>query len=155
RSNESGGRVRCGSTAHRGVRDGQDSMMGGDSERRSEPPWPTVDPAEAGWEVEALDQARALARAHRSSGLSIVHRGRTVVEDVWPLERVTDTLLIEALPGGRTREDVASVQKSVTSVLIGIALGRNLFALDDSVSDLLGPGWSRADARDEARISVR
>lgn len=52
------------------------------------------------------------------------------------------------------RRDVASCQKSVTGLLVGIARDRGLLAAGDLVSDHLGAGWSDAPPTDEAQIRV-
>jgi CubicO group peptidase (beta-lactamase class C family) len=48
--------------------------------------------------------------------------------------------------------DVASVQKSVLSLLIGRAIRDRHFALETSVDEILGPGWT--DHRETAGITV-
>jgi CubicO group peptidase (beta-lactamase class C family) len=40
-------------------------------------------------------------------------------------------------------------------MLRGIAVGRGLIELDDAVSAHIGPGWTHADAHDEASITIR
>ena len=42
---------------------------------------------------------------------------------------------------GHAIEDVASVQKSVVSMLMGIAIENNLVKLDEPVHKHLGRGW--------------
>ncbi len=59
------------------------------------------------------------------------------------------------LADGRSREDVASAQKSVVSILVGIAIGKGLLRLDDGVSAIVGAGWSRAPVAQESAITVR
>jgi CubicO group peptidase (beta-lactamase class C family) len=54
-----------------------------------------------------------------------------------------------------TTQDVASVQKSVISTLIGIARERGLLGLDDAVSKYLSAGWSRANSEHEAAVTLR
>ena len=54
-----------------------------------------------------------------------------------------------------SRREIASCQKSVVSVLVGIAQRRGLLAVDDVVSDHLGPGWTHAAAEQEAQITIR
>jgi CubicO group peptidase (beta-lactamase class C family) len=52
-------------------------------------------------------------------------------------------------------EDVASVQKSVVSVLLGIAQEKGLLRISDPVSKYLGNGWSKAPPDKESRITLR
>lgn len=104
--------------------------------------WPTVDPASAGWDVAKLNAALDFAGARNTRALVILQDGRILAERYWNV-------------GPDFMRDVASVQKSVVSVLVGIAVEKQLLTLDESVSGVLGPGWSNADAEAEARITVR
>ena len=83
----------------------------------------------------------------------ITQSGATVLEECWlPSSPI---LGCEVLDDGRTREDVASVQKSVTSLLVGTAVERGLLDIDATVSSYVGPHWSRANADVEAIITLR
>ena len=67
-------------------------------------------------------------------------------------------ILAESYFGGTsatTLRDVASVQKSIISTLIGIAVEDGLLSLDDPVSAYLPAGWSNADTSVEASITIR
>ena len=50
---------------------------------------------------------------------------------------------------------MASAQKSVVAVLVGIAQERGLLRLDDPVTKHLGRGWSNASPQEEQAISVQ
>lgn len=65
-------------------------------------------------------------------------------------------LLDRHFDGGAATDtfDIASVQKPVTSVVLGQLLHDGVLALDDSVSRYLGPGWTRADPEHEAKITI-
>jgi CubicO group peptidase (beta-lactamase class C family) len=41
--------------------------------------------------------------------------------------------------------DIASAQKSVVSVLVGIAVDRGLVTLESTIDSLIGPGWASGD----------
>ena len=100
----------------------------------------------------------SFARSHGTTSLVIVQGGEVVLEEEWPLPPdavVPPAIRIETLPDGRSREDIASAQKSVTSVLVGIGVGRGLVELDAPVTSYVGEGWTRADRSDEGRITVR
>ena len=56
---------------------------------------------------------------------------------------------------GEPIEDVASLQKSIVSVLIGIAVDKELLDLDAPVSTVLHPGWSNARCAQESAITSR
>jgi len=127
--------------------------------------WKTVSPREAGWDPAKLEAALNFAGERKSSGVVVLHKGRILAERYWDLNPAKTT------PGGRPNryyymrrgadgqghviEDVASVQKSVVSILVGIARQRGLVRLDDPVTKYLGPGWSKAPREAEARITLR
>jgi hypothetical protein len=105
--------------------------------------WSTVPPAVAGWRPELLDHAVDVAMRRRSTGVIFLVRGR---------------IMVERYDHGGSEAfaiDVASVQKSVISVLIGIAQRAELLGVDDRVARWLGPGWSQADPSLESRITIR
>jgi CubicO group peptidase (beta-lactamase class C family) len=78
-----------------------------------------------------LGAAVGRARAAGSTDLVVLHGGQAIVDERW---RPADA-----------PQDIASAQKSVTSVLAGIAVGRGLLARTDRVSDHLGDGWTGAN----------
>ena len=126
------------------------------------PDWATTDPAARGWDAAALDRVFAFAQAQGSTGLVIVQGGRLIAERYWPLlpGAASATGGYAALQHGHTPqgwplEDVASIQKSVISVLVGIARAKGLVDIDRPVSSYLGSGWSRAPADKEALITSR
>ena len=104
--------------------------------------WTTATAAEAGYTDEGLAEVVALVEAANSQSLVILSAGSIVAEQYW---RGADA---------STARDVASVQKSVVSTLVGLARDRGLLALDEPVNSFLGAGWSRAAAADEAIITV-
>ena len=120
--------------------------------------WKTVAPESLGIDKEALDKALDFAMEHRSSSVVITVAGKIVAER----HKVFDPapiLFRRAIHGetsdGQQIEDVASVQKSVVSVLMGIALHKRLLQLDDPVTKHLGAGWSKAEPEKEAAITLR
>lgn len=124
--------------------------------------WETIAPADVGWSEEGLAAVLEYAREQRSSGVVILHRGRILAEAHWQVlpeegggASRYQNLAAERTDDGRVIEDVASVQKSVVSFLVGVARGRKLLDLDDPLSRHLGTGWSRAAAEDEAGILLR
>jgi CubicO group peptidase (beta-lactamase class C family) len=126
--------------------------------------WETVAPAAVGWNEEKLAAALALAEATRASGVVVLHRGRILAERHWPLDhgvragkkaRDYGAMVQGRDAAGRVIEDVASVQKSVAAILVGIAQGRGLLRIEDPVSRHLGSGWSKASPDQEGAITVR
>ena len=104
--------------------------------------WATVTPADAGFTDDGLAAVVELVAASNSQSLVVLSGGRIVVEQYWRGAQAS------------TVRDVASVQKSVVSTLLGIARDRGLLTFDQSVTTFLGAGWSRAAAADEASITV-
>lgn len=103
-----------------------------------------------------FDAAAAAAEAADSTALLIVSDGRTVLERYWPpTDSLPEPFRGPVLPDGRGTEDVASVQKSVVSFLIGIAVERRLVDVAAPVSRYLGSGWSAAPRDAESAVTIR
>ena len=120
-------------------------------------PWETVDPAEAGWDAERLDVALAVAGERSSTGVVILHRGRILAERHWTLDSPSRGHVNGSHgpnAAGHAVEDVASVQKSVVAVLVGLAQERGLLALDDPVTDHAGR-WTEATEEQERAVTIR
>lgn len=127
--------------------------------------WKRVDPAKVGWNVSKLKQALDYAGQNKSSGVVILYRGRILAEQYWPLDPPEKKPNGQPYPyfhmrvgknrDGRAIEDVASAQKSVTAMLVGIAQHKGLLKIEDPVSKHLGKGWSKAPAKAEAQITIR
>jgi CubicO group peptidase (beta-lactamase class C family) len=126
--------------------------------------WERVSPASVGWNEEKLKTALDFAGKNRASGVVVLHRGRILAEQYWSLEqdapagkkaREYGALVRGRDAEGRVIEDVASVQKSVAAILVGMAQSRGLLKLDDPVSRHLGKGWSKAALEQEAAITLR
>lgn len=109
------------------------------------------------WNNDALEELFDYAEAERSTGIVIVHDGELIEERYWPAPagKRFQRMLAETTADGRTLEDVASVQKSVVGFLIGHAMDQGLVALDTSIVDYIGSGWSRAAKAEEATITLR
>lgn len=104
--------------------------------------WPTVNPATAGWDVVKLNAALDFAGSRDSRAIVILQDGKLLAERYWTVN-------------SNFMRDIASAQKSVVSVLIGIAVDKQLLSLDERVSTILGAGWSNTGVLAEARITVR
>jgi len=105
--------------------------------------WETADLAAAGWSPAGLEALVRVVEANKSSSFMLLADGKIVLEKYF------------LGANSSTPTDVASVQKSFTSTLVGIARDRGLLGLDDTVSKYLAAGWSKAAAADEARITLR
>ena len=127
--------------------------------------WEKIDPAKIGWDPIKLKELMDYSGKNKSSGVVILYRGRILAEQYWPLDPKEKTA--EGKPNpyfhmrlgkdakGRAIEDVASAQKSVTAMLVGIAQHKGLLKITDPVHKYLGKGWSKAPAEAEARITIR
>ncbi len=119
--------------------------------------WETTSPADAGFDAAKLDEAVAYARAQRSSSFVVLHRGRVVVDETWDVADAPPRYargVVGKDGSGRPVEDVASVQKGITSFLVGVAVGQGLLAVEDPVSKYLGTGWSEATPSQEEAIRI-
>ena len=119
--------------------------------------WARVAPEAAGWDAAKLDEAVEFAGERRSTGVVVLLRGKILAERNWDPESLTGQTRygFRKTADGRAIEDVASVQKSVTSTLVAIALSKGLVSLDDPVSKHLGARWTKATPDQEARITLR
>ncbi|AKQ64516.1 Beta-lactamase [Myxococcus hansupus] len=104
--------------------------------------WLRVDPASAGWDAAKLNAVIDFVGSRDTRAFVILQDGRILAERYWGF-------------GLNLRRDIASAQKSVIAVLVGIAVQKQLLTLDEAVSEVLGTGWSNANAAAEARITVR
>jgi CubicO group peptidase (beta-lactamase class C family) len=119
--------------------------------------WERVDPGSVGWDAAGLSAALDLAGRRHSSGVLILHDGRIMAERYWELETPSRGYVVGVQgtdAAGRAIEDVASAQKSVVAVLVGIAQERGLLTLDDPVTTHLGRGWSKASPTWERAIMI-
>lgn len=128
-------------------------------------PWERVKPNDKDWDLQRLEEAIEFAGERKSSGVVVLYRGRILIERYWDLKPEAK------LPNGRLNryyymvhgkdsdghviEDVASAQKSVVSILTGIAQHKGLLKISEPVHKYLGQGWSKAPRDAEARITLR
>lgn len=120
--------------------------------------WETVVPESVGWKADALEQAIRFAMSRRSSGVVILHRGRILAERHQSVESPSlryRSMLHGQNNKGHAIEDVASVQKSVACMLVGIAQEKGFVKLADPVHRHLGTGWSNASLKQEREITIR
>ena len=96
--------------------------------------------------------------SRKSSGIVILYRGRIMAERHQDLQ--PKSARYRRVVQGRSRsehviEDVASVQKSVVSFLVGVAREKGLIKIGDPVHRHLGVGWSKAKPEQEKVITIR
>src|SRR5262249_38061258 len=94
--------------------------------------WQQVSASALAWITTKLADAFALANRELSTMLVNLHQGRLVAEPYWTIEAGArfGNLLVQALPDGRTVEDVASIQKSLVAFLTAMACERGLIDYD-------------------------
>jgi CubicO group peptidase (beta-lactamase class C family) len=113
------------------------------------------------WNAAALAEATAYAKSQKTTGFLIIQDGRTIAEHYWPLpdDPASQTFRANFVhgeqPGGALREDVASQQKSLIALLVGVGVDKGLIDVETSVSSYIGAGWSKATPEQEAAINVR
>ena len=120
--------------------------------------WQTVKPSDVGWDRVKLQKVLDYAGQHRSSGVVILYGGKILAEQYWDVparKGKYSRRVMQKNASGHLIEDVASVQKSVASVLVGIAQEKGMLKIDDAVNQYLGAGWSHAGPARERAITIR
>ena len=106
--------------------------------------WEKVAPASLNWDVGKLAELLDYLGQRNSTGFVVLYRGRIAIESYWQGWDLHKAGVI------------ASAQKSVTSLLVGIAQEEGLLHLDDPVTKHLGKGWSKkGGGQSEDRILLR
>jgi CubicO group peptidase (beta-lactamase class C family) len=97
--------------------------------------WRRGDPADAGFDVAALDEIAAEAEANGSNCLIVARHGEIVAEWYWNGTTAT------------TSQDIFSATKSVTSTLVGIAQAEGDLDVQDLASTYI-PDWAGTPSAD-------
>ena len=103
--------------------------------------WERISPGQTGWNETLLDDAFKFARKNRTTQFLILYRGRILKEAYWG-----------SAPGATG--DVASVQKSLVSILVGMAREKGLLDIHEPVSRYIGSGWTRMNSVREQQITL-
>lgn len=129
------------------------------------PPSPSGAPAAAAtaseWNKVALAEVVAYAQSQKTTGFLIIQDRKTVAEHYWPLpdDEASQTFRANFVHGtaanGALREDVASQQKSLIALLIGVGVDKGLIDIEKPVSSYIGAGWTKATPEQEAAITIR
>lgn len=90
----------------------------------------------------AIEDALTYAREAASRQVIVLHNGVRLCERYF-----------DSTP--QDQFDVYAIQKNVFSWLVGIAQQRGLLSIEDSLSSLIGHGWSKATREQESRILLR
>lgn len=120
--------------------------------------WQHAEPASVGWDSATLRKAIDMAMSRKSSGVVVVVGGKIIAEKFAEVKEPSRRYL--GMVHGKDKlghpiEDVASCQKSVASVLVGIAQDKGLLKIDDPVQKYPGEGWSNASPKQEKQITIR
>jgi CubicO group peptidase (beta-lactamase class C family) len=111
------------------------------------------------WDRAALESVLTYAQGQRSSAVVVVDHGEVIAERYWSVDADAGSPYTYMLWGqteaGAPIEDVASIQKSVVSVLVGIAVDRGLLDLEAPVSTYLNSGWTNTTCVEESAITIR
>ncbi|MFP6764915.1 MAG: hypothetical protein VB858_14915, partial [Planctomycetaceae bacterium] len=105
--------------------------------------WKTVTPSSLGWNPLALARAMDFGMSRNSSSIVIAVGGRIIAEQHRTLSKPStryQRMVHGKDESGRVIEDVASVQKSVAGLLVGIAQAKRLLKITDPVHQHLGTG---------------
>ena len=109
------------------------------------------------WDEAKLAEAVSYVKAQKSSSLLVVQHGNVLVDIEWKIKAGFRHRAMShgRNSDGRTIEDVASIQKSVVSILVGIAQARGLLTVNSPVSTYLSEGWSNAAPEREEKITIQ
>ncbi len=117
--------------------------------------------AAAEWNAAALAEVVAYVQSQKSTGFLIIQDEKTIAEHNWPLpdDAASQTFRANFVhgtePNGALREDVASQQKGLIALLVGVGVDRGLIDIDRPVSGYIGSRWSKATPEQEGKITVR
>lgn len=122
---------------------------------------PAAAQASTEWNAAALAETVAYVESQKTTGFLIIQDGKTIAEHNWPLPDDAASQTFRAnfvhgqAAGGALREDVASQQKSLIALLVGVGVDRGLIDIERPVSDYIGSRWSKATPEQEGKITVR
>ena len=105
--------------------------------------WETVKPEDLGWDTDKLDETIQWISDHKSVAFIIMYKGKIVVEEHWIGWDI------------HKRIKIASITKSITAVLIGLAQEQGLLSITNPVSDYLDDGWSNTVSTTESKITIQ
>jgi CubicO group peptidase (beta-lactamase class C family) len=105
--------------------------------------WEKIELSESGWNEPAIREVINYAGSQNSSGILILQNGKILIEEYWTENKDLHY------------EDVASIQKSIVSLLYGIAISKGLVDINSPVNKYLDSGWSNSDLKNENKILVK
>ncbi len=105
--------------------------------------WATIIPEEIGWNDQKLNETIDFVKDKKSGAFIVLYKGNIIVEEYWMGW------------DNRFRGKIASINKSITAVLVGIAQEQGNLYIEDKVSDYLDEGWSKSSKENESKITIR
>ena len=105
--------------------------------------WDKVQFQESNWNEIVSKKLINYVESQNSSGLLVLVNGKILIEEYWTEKRDLHF------------EDVASIQKSVVSLLCGKAMSKGLLDINSPVNKYIDSGWSNSDIKNENAILVR
>ena len=101
-----------------------------------------------------LDESETTSFLLSQKGDVIINKEFKLKKTLNPMNKMFFNLFRHGSIDTRSQEDVASIQKSVVSILIGIAQKRGLLNLDDSVTKYIGK-WTELEDAKENPITIK
>ncbi len=108
----------------------------------SDTTWATINPTSLGWCQPRIDSLYNFLETRNTNGFIILKDGKIVLEKYF---------------GSFTRDSVnkwASASKSLTSMLTGIAQEQGVLTIHDTVSNIIGNGWTSCTTSQERQITI-
>jgi CubicO group peptidase (beta-lactamase class C family) len=125
------------------------------------PVMPPLAAASQPWNTAAVAELSAYVQSQKTTGFLVIQDSKTIVRHNWPLpdDPASQTFRANFVHGeqhgGALREDVASQQKSLIALLVGVGVDKGLIDVERPVSDYIGSRWSKATPAQESLITVR
>lgn len=111
--------------------------------------WETVTPASLGWDESKVSALNNFLRESNTRAFIVMKNGRIVLEEYMNTS-------FACTPFNATSNWYwASAGKTLTSALVGIAVGQDKLDLQATTTSYLGSGWTSLSAADENKITVR
>lgn len=105
--------------------------------------WDTISPSRLGWCDDNIDSLYSYLGRTRTAGFMVLKDGKIVLEKYF---------------GTFTQDSMhywASAGKSITGMMVGVAQHRGLLNINDTVSNILGNGWTIAPQHKERQITLK
>ncbi len=105
--------------------------------------WDTIAPQSLGWCQPQIDSLYAYLDSTNTKAFILLKDGKIVLEKYF---------------GGHTATTPwywASAGKTITSFMVGMAQQDGYLSIDDTTSNILGPGWTNCTPAQEEKITVR